>query len=181
MMLFDHFKKEHMASREQCEKYNDQLPSEVLTVWREYGFGTLLNGYLKVVDPDDYQELLADTYHWSGSAIPIFVTAFADIITWERGRYIRMVNYKDGTFDGIAAGFKFLWGDVLDGAFNGSFFDIAQYEEAVKRYGQIQFDECFGYVPLLALGGNKGVSHLQKVKIKEHITLISQTIGKIGR
>ena len=46
MMLFDHFKKEHMASREQCEKYNDQLPSEVLTVWREYGFGTLFNGYL---------------------------------------------------------------------------------------------------------------------------------------
>ena len=179
-MLFDHFEKESAASRELCEKYESQLPSEVLTVWRSYGFGTLLDGYLKVVNPEDYSDLLADTYQWSDSAIPIFVTAFADIITWERGRYIRMVNYKAGTFEGIAAGFKFFWGDVLAGEFDGRFFDIEQYKAAINKCGRLQFDECYGYVPLLALGGSKKIENLHKVKIKEHIEFISQTVGKIG-
>ena len=33
----------------------------------------------------------------------------------------------------------------------------------------IFFDECYGYVPLLGLGGSEKVDNLQKVKIKEHI------------
>ena len=43
------------------------------------------------------------------------------------------------------------------------------YIEAVQTWGNIKFGECFGYIPLLGLGGSEEVKHLKKVKIREHI------------
>lgn len=51
--------------------------------------------------------------------------------------------------------------------------------EAVEKYGHLEYDECFGYVPLLALGGKESVDNLKKVKIHEHIVLITEIAGKI--
>ena len=179
-MLFDCFEQDKVAPQELCAKYNSILPSALLNVWKQYGFGSLLNGYLKMINPDEYQALLNESYVLSSTAIPIFVTAFADILTWEKGRYIRIVKYKDGIFEGIASGFNFFWGDLADGAFDARFFELAEYEAATKSLGQLQFDECFGYTPLLGLGGSKKVDNLRKVKIKEHIDLITQSVGKVG-
>ena len=179
-MLFETFERESSANLALCEKYSGQLPSELIDVWQKYGFGSLLNGYLKVIDPDEYRDLLDDTYILSGFAIPIFATAFADIVTWERGRYLRMVDYKNGTFSGMSAGFKFFWGDLADGAFNGKFFDLELYDAAAGKLGRPRFDECFGYVPLLGLGGGRGVDSLRRVKLREHIALIAQLMGKVG-
>ena len=36
------------------EKYNRKLPNQVIDIWRELGWGTFYNGYLKVINPDDY-------------------------------------------------------------------------------------------------------------------------------
>lgn len=44
------------------EKYTDKLPSEIISLWREYGFGEFMDGYLKVINPDDYLQLLKDFY-----------------------------------------------------------------------------------------------------------------------
>ncbi len=179
-MLFDSFAQDQAASQELCAKYGSTLPSALLNAWKQYGFGSLLNDYLKMINPDEYQVLLHDSYVLSSTAIPIFVTAFADFLTWENGRYIRIVKYKDGIFEGIASGFDFFWGDLADGAFDARFFELAEYEAAVKKLGQLQLDECFGYTPLLGLGGSKKVDNLRKVKIKEHIDLIAQSVGKVG-
>ena len=73
------------------------------------------------------------------------------------------------SFGKLAAAFKFFWADLADGAFDTRFFEMAQYKEAVRRYGPLELDECFGYIPLLDLGGSKTVEHLRKVKIIEHI------------
>ena len=179
-MPFDSFEKERNAEHELCIKYSSILPQDLVNVWQKYGFGSLMDGYLRIINPDEYKPLLDDSYGLSSTAIPIFVTAFADIVTWEKGRYIRIIKYKDGTFEGIAAGFNYFWGDLADGAFDASVFEIKQYKEAVRKWGLLQFDECFGYTPLLGLGGSRKVDNLRKVKIKEHIDLITQSVGKVG-
>ncbi|MBP1995846.1 hypothetical protein J2Z66_007488 [Paenibacillus eucommiae] len=45
--------------------------------------------------------------------------------------------------------------------------------------GAIDFDESFGYVPLLGLGGAEKVENLQKVKLKEHTSIVAQALDKI--
>lgn len=32
----------------------DKTYKDIITVWKEYGFGTLLGGYLKLINPEDY-------------------------------------------------------------------------------------------------------------------------------
>lgn len=180
MNLFQKFKKEYPAPTALCAKYASSLPPELLNVWRDYGFGTLLDGCLKIINPDEYQDLLHDTYVLSDSAIPVFATAFAGLLTWEKGRYLRFVNYQNGTFEGVAAGLKFFWSDLEDGIFDSRFLDLAQYREAVQVLGALRFDECFGYAPLLGMGGRRQVEHLRKYKLQEHIALIAQAMGKVG-
>ena len=71
-------------------------------------------------------------------------------------------------------------GDLADCAFDTRFFELTEYEAAANRLGPLQFDECFGYTPLLGLGGSRKADNLRKVKIKEHIELIAQSVGKVG-
>lgn len=161
-------------------KYETILPGELIEIWENYGLGSLLGGYLKVINPESYQELLNDTYFRAKISIPILTTAFGDIITLEEGQYIGMVKYKNGNFVMLAKNFKRFMHNLEDDYFLEKYFQIPQYVEAVKKLGELEYDECFGYVPLLGLGGNEKVDNLDKVKIKEHIELISQMVGKIG-
>ena len=132
MDLFQSFQRECPAPAALCGKYASALPPELLNVWQNYGFGTLLDGCLKIINPDEYQDLLRDTYALGDSAIPVFATAFAGLLTWEKGRYLRFVNYQSGAFEGVAAGLKFFWGDLADGVFNDRFLELARYREAVQ-------------------------------------------------
>ncbi len=162
------------------KKYESVLPEELLDIWENYGQGDLLDGYLRVINPEEYQELLEETYFRGKVSVPIMTTAFGDIITIEEGEYIGIVKYKNGTFGMLAKSFKRFMQFITDDYFLGKYFQIPQYEEAVKRIGKLKHDECFGYVPLLGLGGSEKVENLSKVKIREHIELISQLVGRIA-
>ena len=50
MDLFQNFQRECPAPAALCEKYASALPPELLKVWRDYGFGTLLDGCLKIIN-----------------------------------------------------------------------------------------------------------------------------------
>lgn len=99
--LFDNFEKEANVNEEMIKKFKELLPEELIEVWIKYGFGSVLNGYLKIINPDEYQDVINSSYFRSSVAIPIFCTAYGDIITWEEKRYLRMIKYNKGTFIGI--------------------------------------------------------------------------------
>ncbi|MBC6972253.1 DUF1851 domain-containing protein [Bacillus sp. Xin] len=75
--------------------------------------------------------------------------------------------------------FKFFFNNAADDYFLERVLDWNPYQEAKDRYGELAFDECFGYTPLLGLGGSEKVENLQKVKLIEHIYLITQFMGPI--
>ena len=49
----------------------------------------------------------------------------------------------------------------------------------MQLLGVPAYDECFGYVPLLSLGGSEKPENLQKVKLREHLELMYQMQGSI--
>ena len=146
--MLENFIKVADMPQEVIEKYKDQVPAELVQIWQEDGLGTFLDGYLKVINPDDYLELLQDSYFRGDIAIPIFVTAFGDVVTWEENAYVLIVQYN-----------------------------IQDCNIIIKRL--LAYDECFGFVPLLALGGVKDVDHMDKVKVLEHIYLMYQLTGGV--
>ena len=81
-------------------------------------------------------------------------------------------------YDIIEDGFDFFFDDITDGELDNK-LSIKQYKAAIKKLGDLEYDECFGYVPLLALGGKESVDNLKKVKIREHIAMIYEFVGEI--
>jgi len=166
-------------------RYRDQVPLELLEVWEDYGFGIFCEGYLKVVNPEDYADLLADTYQLtstpsSSQALVLFATAMGDLLIWERGYLVR-ISYRYGQAETISRGLDFFFDDLADNWTLSNELHWEPYPAARERLGEPAFEECFGYVPLLALGGPETVEHLEKVKLREHIALISQVTGLLER
>ena len=178
-MLKDFVKVADMP-QEVIEKYKNQVPAELLQIWQEDGLGTFLDGYLKVINPDDYLELLQDSYFRGEISIPIFATAFGDVITWEKNEFLGIIKYKEGTFDIFLENLSLFIEFLPDKSFIDDYFDLPLYHEAIEKYGSLDYTQCFGFVPLLVLGGFKDVNHLDKVKMYEHIFLITQFTGSIG-
>ena len=179
MELFNNFIFHCNVDNSVINKYADKLPMELISVWKEHGFGSLLNGYLKFVNPDDFQNLLNESYFRGNVSIPIFTTGMGDIINWEENRYLRLVKFRRGNFHGISAGFDFFFSDLMDEGFCDRNLDWEQYLEVIKLQEIPAYDECFGYVPLLGLGGAEKAENLQKVRIKEHIQIITEFMGPI--
>lgn len=165
--------------------YRDLVPPELIEVWEQYGFGTFCDGYLKIVNPDDYADLLEDTYQLTSTPSPappvvLFATAMGDLLVWERGYLVR-VDYRHGTAGNVGKSLKIFFRVLVEDSYLTERLDWEPYPAARERLGEPAFDECFGYVPLLALGGPETAEHLEKVKLREHIALISQFTGLLER
>ena len=176
---FKDFKLERQVDKKLIDKYKDQLPLDIINIWEKFGYGSFKNGYLKFINPDEFIEILKMCYFAAEKAIPIMITVFGDIITWEEGSYMMLINVKERDIHCLAKGMKYIWEDLSDDYFVNKYFELKQYEKAVAKHGELAYDECFGYTPLLAMGGSKKIANLKKVKIREHIELITAMLGRI--
>lgn len=168
-------------SKEFIDSFRGNFPDELLLFWKEYGFGSFMNGYLKLVNPLSYQDIFKETYlHYKSNQHVFAVTSLCDLLVWD-GDTVELINYRHGYSEVVGS-------DEIDWYFN---MDLTEeyylskrlkadnYSSARDKLGEPDFDECYGYTPILAVGGSENVKNLQKEKIKEHISLISQLAGKI--
>lgn len=160
-------------------KYKGKVPQEIIDFWEKYGFGSFLGGYLKSVNPEVFEEVLKEGSQRFQDGIVLFATGMGDLIIWSNN-YVRVLNYRYGRIDTIMAGFDFFFDDLNDIGFREKDLKWAPYEEAVNLLGTTEYDECFGYVPLLGLGGSEKVENLEKVKLIEHILIIINFMGPIA-
>lgn len=177
--VFNDFVFEEKVSEDIIASYVGKIPETMLEVWKQYGFGRILGGYLKIVNPDEIQPLLKDAYIRNENAIALFTTSMGDIIVWEDNKYLILLNFRRGRIEGISSGFKYFFSDLEDESFLEENLNWLPYPEAVNKFGMPDYNECFGYVPLLGLGGSEKVDNLSKVKLIEHIYLITQFMGPI--
>lgn len=177
--VLEDFHKVEAVEKDIISLYIDKIPAILIDVWKEYGFGSFMKDYIKIINPNEFQELLEDSYFRGKESIPVMITGFGDIITWEKNRYLGIVKYRKGTFDIIEDGFDYFLNDIMDAEYIRDYIDNLQYDEAVIKNGKLKFDECFGYVSLLGLGGSEKVENIKKVKIREHVELIIKLVGKI--
>lgn len=48
------------------------------------------------------------------------------------------------------------------------------HKKAIKKLGLLTEDECYGFAPLPALGGDYKAEYLIKTNIREYLSLLSQ-------
>lgn len=178
--MLDNFIKFANMPETVIEKYGNQVPIELQRIWEEHGLGIFAEGYLKVVNPDDYLTIIQSTYFRGDKSIPIFTTAFGDVIIYTQNGFVDIVYYRNNDFEVVGKKISHFLNFIKDEDFQNDYFDIPLYQEAVKKYGDLTYQQCFGFTPLIALGGAKNVDNLEKVSILEHLSILTQLIGGIG-
>ena len=171
------FKKVSDVPQELITEYEGKIPQDIISLWKEYGFGSFFNDYFRVINPHEYEDIVRDSYFDGESAIPLMVTAFGDVVIYNE-KIKKLVNllyrYLDLT---VLSTYFFM--DLTSKMYLDKKIKNKQYAKALQKYGPLEYDECYGYVPLLGLGGKESIGNIQKVKTREHIELITQMVGRI--
>lgn len=172
------FKLHNKVPNEIIEKYTKLVPSEIIEFWSNYGFGIFMQGYFKSVNPEEFKEILMVSSQRYKDSVVLFATGMGDLVIWSEG-YVRLLNYRYGVVKTIMFTFEFFFQNINDLEFKDEGLSWHPYPEALKQYGELNYDDCFGYTPLLGLGGSEEVENLDKVKLKEHILVITELLGPI--
>jgi hypothetical protein len=157
----------------------DLLPNDLLTLISQ-GEGSYMNGYLWIIDPPGYQDILEEVYKPVENPSTCFARdAFGGLYVWE-GESIVYINVRHGNSKVIGRKISVFFNNIItDWEYLSEVLYLENFYPAKEALGDLSFDECYGYVPLLGLGGSEKVENLQKVKIKEHLSIIAQAVGKI--
>jgi hypothetical protein len=183
LSIFADFKRISKVDETTIIKYKNLIPKELIEAWKTFGYGTFMNGFFKMINPDEYSTLVKDSYIRNEGTIPIFTTSMGDIILFEMDEnqesYIVMVNYRKGKTKVLASKYTLFLKFLEEDAFKQRALEWLPYPEALEKYKAPEYDECFGYTPLLGLGGTEKVENLKKVKLKEHILIITEFMGPV--
>ena len=173
------------------DKYKGILPEELIYIWEKMGFGIYENGFLQMVNPDEYEFIFEYVDKLLEPAIVWGITALGDLLVWEgnenwtiapdEGNRFFLLNVrscKRGVIGDIDATLNTFIGREFF-IKDKDFFNSKVYLDIKDKLPKLNYGECYGYVPALALGGSKSVKNLKVVDAKAYIHLIGQAVGKI--
>lgn len=166
-------------------KYADLSYTELTTLWQEVGLGSYCDGMLKIINPSDYQDVLNSCYvmEYDKSFLPFMCTVFGDVFAYVKNpklnNYIVYLNVRYGTYLILPDNLVLLLNKII---FNKStlkgWFDLENYPVIQEKLGTPDYDECFGYSLLLAMGGSEDIENIKIVKTIPYIDICTQTIGE---
>jgi hypothetical protein len=161
------------------EQLKSEVPDELFQVLQS-GEGSFMNGYLWIVNPKEYEVLADDVYDpIHPPAICFARDAFGSLFLWEDNAIIYVdVNHSKQEVIGkkISVFFNL---KLTDSGFLDKRLPYAEFLKAKIFLGEIKDDECFGYFPLIGMGGPSRIDQLKKVRIKEYVSIVAQSLGKI--
>jgi hypothetical protein len=168
-------------------KYRGKLPDKLLEYWQERGWGGYANGLFTIVNPEEYEPVLdawiGETPYMDKDAYHIIArSAFGKLYFWgERsGRTLMIDTVYSLAFP--KENFQFLEKKDLE-LFMQCFFSGQDkesndfenlFEPAIKKYRSLDYDEMFGFVPALAMGGKPELKFIEPVKAVEHLVMLAQ-------
>ncbi len=97
-----------------------------------------------------------------------------DIIFYDNEGYLIYANVRHQTCGIIGQKFELTMKRMKTEDFREKILSWTPYKEAVEKYGSLKYEECFGYEPLLSLGGNESVENIKKLNFRIHLDIISQ-------
>ncbi|MEV7972102.1 T6SS immunity protein Tdi1 domain-containing protein [Cellulomonas sp. NPDC089187] len=162
------------------ERYAGRVPAPVLAAWTEHGSGLVgQDGYVRLLDPDHALRMLDGVIGMPETAVPVFITGMGDLLLWIEPVF-HLVRFRWGTIEAFSADPDRLIADLQRPEVLDDLLERRPYTEAVARLGIPGIDQCFGYVPLLGLGGSTDSTHLDLGGLWEHLALIVHLTGIPG-
>lgn len=176
MPTFTQFTTVRPLADETIDRYAGRVPEPVRAAWREHGTGLVGDGYVRLLDPDHATTMLDGVLGMPDGTVPVMTTALADLVLWIEPMF-HVVRFRWGVIDVLHFDAAMLFADLQRDEMLDDILERPPYTAAVPRLGVPGIDECFGYVPLLALGGSQDPAHLDRGGLWEHLAVIMQLVG----
>jgi hypothetical protein len=170
-------------SKDVIDKYGKILPEFLIDIWKKDGLSYFNDGFIWFVDPDEYSGILSFFIPESKNLHVIMRTAFGGLFFMkefenEHPELVRKYNYFCPIY---RKGIKMstLLEDTLNGWLTteellAPYMFSNLYSRARKRLPIPLYDECYGFVPAIAMGGDTEPDNIQIIKQKEHLSFLAQ-------
>ena len=179
-------------SQQELAHYKDIIPAALLDFWNHAGWSGYSKGIFWSSNPADFEPALQywlaatgvlsnDTYTVIGRS------AFGDLYLWgTRTGASAIVHPLTSSITTKEANSEISKGnsDAAVSAFflskDKEYFDFEDIKErplfarAVKKLGPLRADEMYAFEPALSIGGVPKIENMVKVKMVEHLVLLSQ-------
>jgi hypothetical protein len=179
-MKFDKFKSRLPATGdcrhpppELVAEFRPTLPEALIEEWTTCGWCGFGDGLIWFEDPRLFGDFLAQR-GLDGSHTVFARTAFADLFSVSDGVvYAFMTHYNE--MNVVSDDFDLFGGLILPKEkFLRDFARLPLFKRALAKLGPLNHDECYGFVPALALGGEVRLENLKKVKLLQYLEILSQ-------
>lgn len=165
----------HCADDEAISHYEEILPKKLLQLWREAGWCQYAHGLFQVDNPTNYKDVLEA---WLGdeaeSTYVIGRTAFGDLFLWKNNEIQLLSAVYSKIFEVTDNLFIFFSSTLCSESYLEKVLNKDIFDQARERLGTPNRDECYAFVPALALGGTASAKNVERVKFKEHSLFLAQ-------
>jgi hypothetical protein len=159
---------------ETVQRYDKRLPQELLDFLGEHGFCGWAQGLIWFVDPDEFQDVMSEWLPDDKQSVPFARTAFGDLFLHGADGVRTLVVHSGEILPSSPRLDLFVQVALTDKDFLDSSLFRRVFKKALKRVGAPAADECYAFTPALALGGPGTPESVQKVKLKEHLSILAQ-------
>lgn len=180
------------VTADEVERYRGLLPDKLLEYWQDVGWSGFADGLFWLVNPEDYEHLVAmwledtpfealDTYR------AIARTAFGKLYVWgEKTNRSLTISCPTHAIIAIEKEVKSVEPDpeiAVQAFFATSdkegygltdMNDKPLFPQALKKLGPLGPDEVYGFEPVLIAGGEWSANNLAKLNLDIHLTILRQ-------
>jgi hypothetical protein len=172
-------------------KYKEIFPNDLIIIWEKMGFGIFEDGFFQLVNPDEYEFVFKYIDKLYEPSVIWAVTALGDLIMWEGNKNVTIKNAGNcNTFINVRKCNDHVIGADMEGFLNyflgdrdywpdNDYFAAKPYLQIKGKISPLEYGQCYGYVPAIALGGNATIKNIKIVDIKSYINIIGNAVGKI--
>lgn len=150
------------------------VPESHVRLLEEYGVSRIDGGFIQFDYPPEMRDILADWNLDEEGYEIVGHTALGDYFVWT-GEGFLMADTNNGELFDISSKPEFLYNYFLEDI---DYLSKAHYRdmalEAIQENGTLAEDEVFAFTPYLIMGGFPQQGSLQKVKLKEHLSILGQ-------
>ena len=175
--LLSHFKKKQnlkpLAAKD-LSYLTKELSAEYAEWLEKTGAVSFDNGFLFLVNPADFKQIAKDIFPGKKAAIVLARTSFGDLFLLHENTFFLYQSSYHKTME-VATDLDYFFNDFLtQGSFADKFLFRDLHKKAKKTLGDLAYDECYGFIPALPMGGEENVNSLQKVKLMEYVSMLIQ-------
>ena len=152
----------------------DTVPADLAALWRELGWAGYGRGFYWTTNPAEFSAIVRGWRRIPRSSLVVGRDAFANLYLLE-GDVVRQLNVHQDQHDMVAPTLDlFFLACIAQETFRADYMWEELFQKALKAEGPLAEDECYGFFPALASGGSADAESLRRVKLHEHLTLLSQ-------